>query len=332
MGLNFHPYDNTETENIANIVVDGAPNRATVLTLTHWPGIDQPPGLGCDLSAQMAFAYLDQPPDHQPASVVTNNHFDQDGLVGLHALIDPEGSQANREKLIDVAACGDFATYRFRAAARASMAIWAYAQPDRSPLGPAVTGPYPEVCAALYEAVLPLLLPMIHHPERFRELWHDEDLQLTAAEAALNDGLVTIDEVADVDLAVIRVGGDLGLEGGHRFTADVAEFIHPMALHNTTSASRLLFIRGREYLFLDRYETWVQYRSRLLPHRVDMAPLAQSLDELETGGTSWDAGKPSSLMPRLRPDGPSTLTNRAIEDAVIGHLRTAPPAWDPFPG
>lgn len=329
--FHFHPYDETEAENIPNIVVDGAPNRATVLTLTHWPGIAQPPGLGADLSAQMAFAYLDQPPAHAPASAVTNNHFDQDGLVGIHALVDPEGSRAHRDQLIDVAAAGDFATYRFREAARASMVIWAYAQPDRSPLGSAVAGPYPQVCAALYEAVLPLLLPMVREPERFRELWQDEDQQLSASEAALNDGLVTIDEVADIDLAVVRISDDLGLSGGHRFTADVAEFIHPMALHNVTSASRLLLVRGSEHLYLDRYETWVQYRSRSLPNRVDMAPLAASLSEQETGGTTWEAGKPSSLMPRLRPNGPSSIPSRTIEEAVAGHLRAAPSVWDPFP-
>jgi hypothetical protein len=73
-----------------NVVVDGSPNDATVLTLTHWPGFPQPEGFQFDLSAEMAFHYLDAPIDHRPADLVTNNHFDQDGLVGLHALINPE--------------------------------------------------------------------------------------------------------------------------------------------------------------------------------------------------------------------------------------------------
>ena len=60
-----------------------------MLTLTHWPGYPQPEGFHFDLSAEMAFHYLDEPIDHPPADLVTNNHFDQDGLVGLHALIDP---------------------------------------------------------------------------------------------------------------------------------------------------------------------------------------------------------------------------------------------------
>ena len=116
-----------------NVVVDGSPNDGTVLTLTHWPGFQQPDGYHFDLSAEMAFHYLDEPIDHPVADIVTNNHFDQDGLVGIHALVNPELSLDHRELLIDVASAGDFATFRDRRAARASMVIDAYADADRSP-------------------------------------------------------------------------------------------------------------------------------------------------------------------------------------------------------
>jgi hypothetical protein len=89
--------DYEASRDVANIVVDGSPNESTVLALSHWPGIPAPPGLARDLSAEMAFAYLDATPDHAPAEIVTNNHFDQDGLVSIHALIEPELSLAHRE-------------------------------------------------------------------------------------------------------------------------------------------------------------------------------------------------------------------------------------------
>ena len=164
----FEAYD--DTDDVPNIVVDGSPNQSTVLALTHWPGIAQPDGLGADLSAAMAFRYLDDPAVHAPAEVITNNHFDQDGLVGVHALIDPNRSRRHRELLIDVASAGDFATCRHRSSARASMAIWSYAQPDRSPLGKRLDAPYADQCALLYETTLPLLLPMMLEPKRFEEL------------------------------------------------------------------------------------------------------------------------------------------------------------------
>ena len=92
----FLPYEDSAA--VANVVVDGAPNDATVLAISHWPGIPAPPGLAADLSAQMAFAYLDQLPDHPVAEVVTNNHFDQDGLAGLFALVSPEETDRHRDR------------------------------------------------------------------------------------------------------------------------------------------------------------------------------------------------------------------------------------------
>lgn len=324
--LQFAPYE--ETEQTPNIVVDGAPNAATVLTLSHWPGIDQPRGLAADVSGAMVFNYLDTPPSHAPAEVATNNHFDQDGLVGVHALIDPETSLLHRERLIDVATAGDFATYTYRESARASMAIWAYALPDRSPLGAQIEGPYPAACALLYETVLPLLVPMVDDPERFRDLWHDEDGHLSASEQAIADGQVTIEEIADLDLAVVSIGVEL--HGGHRFASDTAGLIHPMAINNATSCCRLLMIRGREFMYTDRYETWVQYQTRTLPQRVDLGPLAEELTSLESRSGAWTASAPSVLTPVLRSSTDSSLDAPTVTAAVVNHLRSSPPAWNPY--
>jgi hypothetical protein len=322
-----------ESEEVANVVVDGSPNRSTVLTLTHWPGIGQPLGLGADLSAEMAFAYLDQPPDHRPARVVTNNHFDQDGLVSIFALVEPNQAIAHRELLIDLAASGDFATYRHRSAARASMALSAFSDPDRSPIGDQLHGrPYDEQCRILYEATLPLVVPMVTEPGRFRPLWAAEDERLTSSERALARGDVTVDELAEVDLAVVTIAEGQPARPGHRFgggEVEVAE-IHPMAINNATRCLRQLLVSGRRYRYLDRYETWVQYRSRRPRPRVDLRPLAARLGRLEAGAVTWTAEAPSSLMPQLWPDGESSLEPRTVTAEVVRHLQTAEPAWDPY--
>lgn len=324
--LRFEPYE--ETTDVANIVVDGAPNAATVLTLTHWPGIAQPSELAADLSAEMVFRYLDHPIEHAPASIVTNNHFDQDGLAGMLALIDPETAMRHRALLIDVAAAGDFATYRYRSAARASMALWTYAQPDRSPIGDQLHVADGQRCALLYEATLPLLIPMLTHPERFEELWRDEDERLAASEAAIADGRVVIEEIHEVDLAVVTIRDD-ALGGGHRFGHDTTEFVHPMAIHNATNCCRLLLVRDHDYIYVDRYETWVQYQTRSLPRRVDLEPLARHLTELERGCTTWTADATSALTPQLRPDANSSLPSPTITALLIEHLNRSRSAWNP---
>lgn len=320
-----------ESRSVPNIVVDGAPNQSTVLALTHWPGIAQPPGLGADLSAEMAIRYLDRPPPHSAASVVTNDHFDQDGLISLLALTQPDVAVRHRSLLVDVAAAGDFGTYRHRTAARASMAIWAYAEESTSPIAPALAGrPYPEQCAVLYSELLPLVVPMITDPDRFRALWADEDVALSASEAALRTGAVTIAEHAPVDLAVVTIDPASSRLSGHRFASDTFDELHPMAIHNATGCFRLLCVRGRHYRLVDRYETWVQYRSRRPLPRVDLRPLAERLDEMETGATTWSASAPSDLTPTLHPDAESSLGPDTVVPTVIAHLSTSPPAWDPY--
>jgi hypothetical protein len=71
---------------VPNIVVDGSSNDHTLLTLSHWPRSGTPAELKADTSAEIAFRYLDSPKFQVACDVVTNNHFDQDGLVGLFVI------------------------------------------------------------------------------------------------------------------------------------------------------------------------------------------------------------------------------------------------------
>lgn len=313
-GLRFVPYA-MATE--ANVVVDGSPNEATVLTLSHWPGMTSPPATWADTSAEMAFRYLDAGArSHGDAGVVTNNHFDQDGLVGVFALVDPAAALERRDVLLDVARAGDFAAPVGQQAARVSMTIaaWARAAVDDG---------------SLYVDALGHLTEAVDAPKRFEELWADEDAWLTEARGAVEGGRVEVRELADLDLAVVRVDGSLPATGGHRFGHRWADGLHPMALHGATGCVRLLVAHGGRYRFTDRYETWVQYRSRPLPRRIDLRPVAEELTSVETGGARWSADPPSDLTPELAPDGPSSLALDAVEQVVVRALRSAPPAWDP---
>jgi len=311
--MTFRYLDYEASRTVPNIVVDGSPNEASVLALSHWPGIAAPPGLARDLSAEMAFAYLAAPADHEPAEVVTNNHFDQDGLVAVHAFVEPEISLANRELLIDLAAAGDFGTYRDRRAARASMVLSHLAAAE-------TTCSYSEFTDQLYRDLLPQVMSIVLDSERYRDLWADEDEALTDSEQALATGAVTITERPDIDLAIVVIDADQPVRSGHRFGGDSFEGIHPMAIHNATDRFRLLVVHGRRYRYVDRYETWVQYRSRPVLPRIDMRPLADRLTADETGDVSWDAGDPGDLSPELGHDGESTIDVDTLVRRVADHL------------
>jgi len=327
--LSFVPYH--ELGGRPNVVVDGSPTDGTTLCLTHWPGIDSPPGLRADLSAEMAFRYLRGFDRHGLAAAVSNNHFDQDGLVAIYALAFPGPAVARQRRLVGVARAGDFATFDQREAARVSMAIAAYATPGRSPLG-ALAPDYPAKTAQLYEELLGRLGELCDHPDRYRGLWAEEDATLSATEAALASGKVSIEEVADIDLAVVTAAGDSPRAGGHRFAGLWAPGLHPMAVYNATQRFAVLVIRGQSYEFTFRYETWVQYQTTRPRPRVDLTGLADRLNGEETGPGRWVAEAVSDLTPALRLGGAeeSGIAPAAFRVLLEDHLRHGPPAWDPY--
>ena len=329
--LRFRPYLDTVDE--PNVVVDGAANDATVLTLSHWPQAPCPPSLQRDSSAEIAFAYLAEPSRHGAARWVSNNHFDQDGVVAVHALTDPEAAAAHGDLLVDVAWIGDFAVARRRQAARISMAIATFADPLRSPLGSAAFDDgYDQACGLLYSEVLGRLAEMIDHPERYRALWADEDAQLDADERWMTEGAVEIEEVPELDLAVVTLPDTHRSAGGHRFGGTWSERVHPVALHAHVDGFAVLLGQGSWWELRYRYESWVQFVSRPVRPRVDLSTVAAELTALEPDGAAWTFDGVAALTPALhRADlGPSGLAPEVIRSAIERALRTEPPAWDPY--
>lgn len=327
MQLPFRSYEEAAT--VPNVVVDGSPTPATTLVLSHWPRIPQPGELvSSDVSAGMALRYLDaDEPLHGDASCVTNNHFDQDGTAGLFAFVAPEEAWPRRHRVEQLARAGDFATYVDRDAARASMVISAFSEDDRSPLAPLPAG-HGERTALLYGEVLPRVAELLDDVGRYRSLWHDEDLQLQESEDALASGVVTVDEHEAVDAAVVTVRGTTRWSG-HRFGGRRYEGVHPMALHNATERNVIILRDETVRRLTYRYESWVQYRSRAVRPRVDLRPLAEELTAADEVG--WVAEAPDALTAELRPEGQSALAAEVVVERMLGHLRTAPVAFDPFP-
>jgi hypothetical protein len=252
----------------------------------------------------------------------------------VYALCAPDAAQTRRALLVEVARAGDFAVTPSRAAARVSMVLSAYADPERSPLG-ALPADYDATAALLYTELLGRLPELCDHPDRARPLWAEEDATLQASEDAIASGSVKIEEVPDLDLAVVTVPERAPAAGGHRFAGQWVHGLHPMAVHNATERGALLTRRGRNYGFAYRYESWVQYRSHTVRPRVDLAPLVERLnDEEEADGVTWVADHVSGLTPALSMAGDgadeSGIAPGRFVSLVEAHLRSAPPAWDPY--
>jgi hypothetical protein len=286
-----------------------------------------------DTSTAMVFNYLDSPRFHVEADAVSNNHFDEDGLVGILALLQPGPAERYRDLLIDVAQAGDFGVFRQRLAARIAFVLSACADPDSSPLpGHLFSLPYAELAGALHVHMLDLLPRLLTGVDEYRALWEAEDSRLTLSEELIERGLITIDEQPDLDLAVVRIPEDLSRHRVHRFTQQRLAECHPFAIHNRTACTRVLVLQGGRLELQYRYETWVQLASRRPAPRVDLTELAGELNREETGGGRWTFDGVDRITPRLHLEGgvATSLPIDAIVKRIEHHLKTGPPAWVPY--
>ena len=279
------------------------------------------------------FNYLDSPKSHVEADAVSNNHFDEDGLVGIFAMLEPSIAERHRPLLLDVAQAGDFGIFQQREAARITFTLSAFADPETSPLpGNTFQRPYPELANELYLRLLELLPKLLTGVNEYRSFWEIEDAKLTTSEELIEQGEITIEERPDLDLAIVRLPEDLTRYRVHRFTQQRLAECHPFALHNRTACSRLLLLHGAGSNCNIGTEGWVQMASRRPLLRVDLSGLANELNQEEKTDGRWLFDGVDQITPRFYFDGASTtsIPLEPIVSRVEQVLRAGPPAWNPY--
>jgi len=328
---------------VPHVVVDGAAGPATVLSLSHWPLSRTPRALARDLSAEIAFAYLSSSTCWAAdALAVTNDHVDQDGLVSLYALVDPDHARRHERTLVEIARVGDFAVVDDDEAAQLAFALAVLGDPERSPLAVApvpghVSDEAPTGDAwsrACYPALLAIVPELLEWPQRYAEIGAEERIALERSRSAFARGDATVRELPDVGLAVVSVEPSVTDAPASRFCRATSGPLHPAAIHAVTAAPRVLVVHGRRYRYYDRYETWVRVQTRKLPLRRDLEVVARLLTELEGSSTAWTADPPGALEPVLSPAGSSesSLDVDRVVAVLVDYLTRAPAAWDPFAG
>jgi hypothetical protein len=324
--LKYIPY--SQLQGVPNIVVDGAAQQDTVLMLSHWPGSGSPPEFRADTSTEMVLNYLAAPgaqKQYAPKiNTVSNNHFDEDGLCAVWAMLHPKLALERRDLLIDVATAGDFDTYRRPQAAKVVFTIRSYADPLHSPVAAALQGD-DGTGSCRYQALLPLLKGFLDDTDRYGPYWSAEWSAMLESKTAMVMGDVDLHEIPHVDLAV----------------AKASALLHPMVLYNQTERLRVLTaLPGGYYLLRYRYETWVQFASRPVMPRVDLEPLLPRLQLLERANVTWMFDGLAAITPALQPlgadgsPGASSLSLETLQDELMAFYEREQqnPAlqWNPY--
>jgi hypothetical protein len=314
-------------------VVDGKHQEGTCLTLSHWPWNDTPARLRRDTSTHSAFAYLEDVTSHQDVAAVSNSHYDEDGLLSMFALVNPELAMAHRDLCVATSYATDFWRCTDESAAKLAFVLGAWSASETSPLGMALFElPLRERIIAQYRGMLEALPGILADPFHAEDQWREEyDFWLRSREWVAA-GTVQIDTHADIDLAVINVPSGLPLVSIRRYLQSWDLPVHPFAIFEHTNSSRILWLQGNRVSFQYRYESWVQISSFRPQPRVDLGPLAERLNSLEPGSACWSFEGVNEVAARLVTESavPTALAPEQVLEELIAFLRTAQPAWDPY--
>src|SRR6266513_5580077 len=146
---------------VPKLSVDGTVSNA--VHFSHWQGNETPASLKADTSTEIALNLVAAPNRNELTrgiELVTNNHFDTDGVLSVWTVLTGERASDLRERLIPAAEAGDFSEFTNENAERASIAIQGSDQPSPgeeagSPLARQLAGENVEDDARAYDWVLP---------------------------------------------------------------------------------------------------------------------------------------------------------------------------------
>jgi hypothetical protein len=121
--MHFEFY-HTGLDDVPKLSVDGTVSNS--VHFSHWEGNQTPAELKADTSTEIALNLVAAPNKNELTrgiELVTNNHFDTDGVLSVWTILTGERALELREELIPAAEAGDFSEFTSEAAVRASIAI-----------------------------------------------------------------------------------------------------------------------------------------------------------------------------------------------------------------
>ena len=238
---------------------------------------------------------------HSQEKVHTSRAFDMypnmKGKKFIFVTVHRRENTENKELLIGIANAGNFGIYSDLQAARLSFIISSYSSEKTSPLDSKIFQmKYSDQFEALYNEILILLPELIENTQRFKAHYEKEEDFLLESEFYFQNNFVQIEELKDLDLAVIRVSPEIKAKRKTK----VANLIHPMSIHNRTRCFKILLICENEYELYYRYESWVDYISEKHPPRIDLHDFRWDLNLIENGFNEWKFTGVNAIISRLK--------------------------------
>src|SRR2546428_6513338 len=200
---------NSGLDSVPKLSVDGTVDNS--IHFSHWKGNETPAAVKADTSTEIALNLVASPNFNdltQGIELVTNNHFDTDGVLSVWAVLTGERALELRDKLIPAAEAGDFSEFTGENAVRASIVIQGSDQASAkdeigSPLACQLAGEGVDDDARAYELVLPEVERVLTRTNDYEPLWRTAWETIATAIESFERGASTVQEFADVKLSLI---------------------------------------------------------------------------------------------------------------------------------
>ena len=324
--MRFEFYTDT-LENTPKLSVDGTvPNS---VHFSHWEGNETPTELKADTSTEIALNLVASPRRDEYTrgiDLVTNNHFDCDGVLSCWVVLTGERALAHRDILISAAEAGDFSEHTSDDGVRVSIAIQGPDQSsptndDGSPFAQMLAGRefatrIADNDALAYELIFPELERLLTNVNAYEPLWRDGWNNVANALESFAGGRSQVKEYGESKISVITLAPEL-FNGSVPVTA-ISEFAHGNLFLIGIPTSGGWFYR------LDYpYYSWAETAVRPpITHR-DLSSALLALNEKETnreGQWKTDHREMTSAAKFLDEQG-SLLPSRLLPDDVVEVLR-----------
>ena len=196
-------------ENVPKLSVDGTVDNS--IHFSHWEGNSTPTEVKADTSTEIALNLVASPNRAaltQGIELVTNNHFDTDGVLSCWTVLTGERALVYRDLLISAAEAGDFSEYSSDYGVRVSIAIQGSDQAspnndDGSPLARLLAGEEVDDDARAYDLVLPKVEHLLTHISEYESLWRDGWERVVAAVESFEKGGSTVVEQSDISVVTL---------------------------------------------------------------------------------------------------------------------------------
>ena len=199
-------------DNVPKLSVDGTVDNS--IHFSHWEGNTTPTEVKADTSTEIALNLVASPNSAaltKGIELVTNNHFDTDGVLSCWTVLTGERALAYRDLLISAAEAGDFSEYSSDDGVRVSIAIQGSDQAspnndDGSPLARLLAGEEVDDDARAYELVLPEVERLLTNINEYESLWREGWESVVAAIESFEKGKSRVTEYADISVDNSRAG------------------------------------------------------------------------------------------------------------------------------